>query len=103
MDNRAGKGRARPHRREHRLPLPRARRAPGALAPGATGPIPFRVQLDGRAPGPSHGADVDEDGNGVLRHGRLCQLVRQHNTIRERTLEITFRKPGAQAYAFTFG
>ena len=45
---------------------------------GAREPIPFRVLLDGEAPGPSHGVDVDEDGNGVLRDGRLYQLVRQH-------------------------
>ena len=66
-------------------------------------PIPFRVLLDGEAPGPSHGVDVDEDGNGVLRDGRLYQLVRQHDAVRERTLEITFLEPGAEAYAFTFG
>jgi hypothetical protein len=47
--------------------------------------------------------DVDEDGNGVLREGRLYQLVRQHYGVRERTLEITFLEPGAEAYAFTFG
>jgi thiol-disulfide isomerase/thioredoxin len=80
-----------------------ARDAHLVLAPGANGPIPFRVHLDGEAPGPSHGADVDQDGNGLLRDGRLYQLVRQHGTVRERTLEITFREPGAQAYAFTFG
>ena len=59
--------------------------------------------LDGEAPGPSHGVDVDEDGNGVLRDGRLYQLVREHAQVRERTLEITFLEPGAEAYAFTFG
>jgi len=80
-----------------------ARDAHVVLAPGASGPIPFRVHLDGEAPGPSHGADVNEDGNGLLRDGRLYQLVRQHNMVRERTLEITFLEPGAQAYAFTFG
>jgi thiol-disulfide isomerase/thioredoxin len=80
-----------------------ARDAHLVLAPAANGPIPFRVHLDGEAPGPSHGADVDQDGNGLLRDGRLYQLVRQHGTVRERTLEITFREPGAQAYAFTFG
>ena len=47
--------------------------------------------------------DVDEDGNGVLREGRLYQLVREHDTVRERRLEITFLEPGAEAYAFTFG
>jgi thiol-disulfide isomerase/thioredoxin len=73
------------------------------LSPGARAPIPFRVLLDGEAPGRSHGVDVDDDGNGVLRDGRLYQLLRQHTAIRERTLEITFLEPGAEAYAFTFG
>jgi len=66
-------------------------------------PIPFQVLLDGEAPGPSHGVDVDEDGNGLLWDGRLYQLVRQHDAVRERTLEITFLQPGAEAYVFTFG
>ena len=80
-----------------------ARDAHLVLSPGAREPIPFRVLLDGEAPGPSHGVDVDEDGNGVLRDGRLYQLVREHDAVRERTLEITFLEPGAEAYAFTFG
>ena len=50
-----------------------------------------------------HGVDVDEDGNGVLRDGRLYQLVRQHDAVHEQTLEITFLEPGAEAYSFTFG
>ena len=29
------------------------------LSPGARAPIPFRVLLDGEAPGRSHGVDVD--------------------------------------------
>ncbi len=74
-----------------------ARDAHLVLSPGARGPIPFRVLLDGGAPGPSHGVDVDEDGNGVLREGRLYQLVRAHDAVRERTLEITFLEPGARA------
>ena len=80
-----------------------ARDAHLVLSPGAREPIPFRVLLDGEAPGPSHGVDVDEDGNGLLREGRMYQLVRAHDTVRERTLEITFLKPGAEAYSFTFG
>jgi thiol-disulfide isomerase/thioredoxin len=80
-----------------------ARDAHLVLSPGAREPIPFRVLLDGEAPGPSHGADVDEDGNGLLRDGRLYQLVRERGAVRERTLEITFLEPGAEAYAFTFG
>jgi len=63
----------------------------------------FRVLLDGAAPGPSHGVDVDADGAGVLGEGRLYQLVRQHDGVRERTAEITFDGAGAQAYVFTFG
>jgi hypothetical protein len=81
-----------------------ARDAHLVLAPGsARAPIPFRVRLDGAAPGESHGVDVDEDGNGVLREGRMYQLVRVRDGVRERTLEITFLEPGAKAYAFTFG
>jgi thiol-disulfide isomerase/thioredoxin len=80
-----------------------ARDAHLVLSPGAREPISFRVLLDGEAPGPSHGVDVDEDGNGVLRDGRLYQLAREHGTVRERTLEITFLEPGAEAYVFTFG
>ena len=80
-----------------------ARDAHLVLSPEARDPIAFRVLLDGEAPGPSHGVDVDEDGNGLLRDGRMYQLVRQHDAVRERTLEITFLEPGAEAYAFTFG
>jgi hypothetical protein len=73
------------------------------MSSGVREAIPFRVRLDGEAPGPSHGVDVDEDGTGVLREGRLYQLVREHGAVRQRTLEITFLEPGAEAYAFTFG
>jgi thiol-disulfide isomerase/thioredoxin len=80
-----------------------ARDAHLVLSAGARAPIPFRVLLDGEAPGRSHGVDVDEDGNGLLRDGRLYQLVRQHDAVGERTLEIAFLEPGAEAYSFTFG
>jgi thiol-disulfide isomerase/thioredoxin len=80
-----------------------ARDAHLVLSPRAREPIPFRVRLDGEAPGTSHGVDVDEDGNGVLGDGRLYQLVRQDGKVRERMLDITFLKPDAEAYAFTFG
>jgi hypothetical protein len=73
------------------------------MSPGAREPIPFRVTLDGEAPGASRGVDIDTDGNGLLRTGRMYQLVRQHNAVRERTVEITFSEPGAEAYSFTFG
>ena len=80
-----------------------ARDAHLVLSPGVHEAIPFSVRVDGEAPGPSSGVDVDEDGNGLARDGRLHQLVRQRDAIRERTLEITFAEPGAEAYAFTFG
>jgi hypothetical protein len=80
-----------------------ARDAHLVLSPGGRGPIPFRLLVDGAAPGASHGVDVDEAGNGLLREGRLYQLVRATDAVRERTLEITFLEPGAEAYVFTFG
>jgi hypothetical protein len=61
------------------------------------------VLLDGQAPGASHGLDIDENGNGLLHEGRLYQLVRQHNTIGERILQVAFEEAGAEAYVFTFG
>jgi thiol-disulfide isomerase/thioredoxin len=73
------------------------------LVLNASAEIPFRVTLDGEPPGPSHGEDVDADGHGVLREGRLYQLVRVADGVREHTLEITFLEAGAEAYAFTFG
>lgn len=80
-----------------------ARDAHLVLSPGAREPIPFRVLLDGEAPGLSHGVDVDEAGNGSLVDGRMYQLVRQDGEVRERTVEITFPEPGAEAYVCTFG
>jgi hypothetical protein len=45
----------------------------------------------------------ERDGNGLLQDGRLYQRLREHDAVRERTLEITFLAPGAEAYVFTFG
>jgi hypothetical protein len=80
-----------------------ARGAHVVLSRGAGAAIPFSVRLDGEAPGLSPGVDVDEDGNGLLQEPRMYQLIRQHDAVRERTLEITFREPGAEAYSVTFG
>jgi thiol-disulfide isomerase/thioredoxin len=80
-----------------------ARDAHLVMSAGARAPIAFRVLLDGEAPGASHGVDVDADGSGMLREGRLYQLVRADDAVRERTLQITFVESGAEAYAFTFG
>jgi thiol-disulfide isomerase/thioredoxin len=65
--------------------------------------VPFRVLVDGEPPGDAHGDDVDAQGNGTLTQQRLHQLVRQPGQIEDRTFEITFAAPGAEAYCFTFG
>jgi hypothetical protein len=80
-----------------------ARDANLVMRSGSGAPIPFRVALDGEAPGPSAGVDVDGDGHGLLEHGRMYQLVRQAGAVGERTLSVTFAGPGAEAYSFTFG
>jgi len=80
-----------------------ARDAHVVLTPGTRSSVPFRLLLDGEPPGSSAGVDVDEDGNGVIGEGRLYQLVRQDGAVRERTLELRFAEPGAEAYVFTFG
>ena len=66
-------------------------------------PIRFRVTIDGAPPGDNHGADVDADGQGVVNGQRLYQLIRQNGVVTDRTFEIRFLDPGAEAYAFTFG
>jgi len=66
-------------------------------------PVRFRVTIDGQAPGADAGVDIDAGGMGVIREQRLYQLVRQSGGARERTFEIEFLDPGAQAFAFTFG
>jgi thiol-disulfide isomerase/thioredoxin len=66
-------------------------------------PVPFRVRIDGEAPGDAHGLDIDERGDGTLVRPRLYQLVRERDSIEDRTFEIEFLEPGAEAYVFTFG
>ena len=69
----------------------------------STASISGRVTIDGKPPGDSHGADTDADGQGVVNGQRLYQLIRQNGAITDRTFEIRFLDPGAEAYAFTFG
>jgi thiol-disulfide isomerase/thioredoxin len=73
----------------------------GPAAPAS--PVRFRALLDGQPPGDSHGADVDDAGDGTLAQQRVYQLIRQPGPIVDRTFQITFPEPGAQAYCFTFG
>jgi thiol-disulfide isomerase/thioredoxin len=65
--------------------------------------VRFRVLIDGRPPGPSHGLDVDAQGNGTVTDQRTYQLIRQPEPIVDRTFEIEFLDPGIEAFDFTFG
>ena len=67
--------------------------------------VRFIVRIDGAKPGPDHGMDIDEAGQGVIQEHRLYQLIRQDSEkpIEDRTFEIEFLDSGAQAFAFTFG
>jgi len=71
--------------------------------PSGGAAVPFRVLVDGEPPRGAHGLDVDEDGHGAVAQQRLYQLIRQPRSITDRTFEITFLEPGAEAYVFTFG
>jgi thiol-disulfide isomerase/thioredoxin len=71
--------------------------------PAGEGSVQFRVLVDGKPPGAAHGLDVDEDGRGTVVQQRLYQLIREPESITDRTLEISFLAPGVEAYAFTFG
>jgi thiol-disulfide isomerase/thioredoxin len=73
----------------------------GPRTPGTS--IPFRVLVDGERPGHAHGLDVDEEGNGMVVHQRLYQLIREPGSITDRTVEIAFLEPGVEGYVFTFG
>jgi hypothetical protein len=74
------------------------------LAPTTKGrPARFRVLIDGNPPGAAHGADVDEQGNGVVAEPRMYQLIRQPGRVAERRFEIQFLDPGVEAFVFTFG
>ncbi|HEY1606046.1 MAG TPA: cytochrome c biogenesis protein DipZ [Allosphingosinicella sp.] len=66
-------------------------------------PVRFRVTIDGKAPGAAAGSDVNAAGEGRVSGERLYQLIRQQGAIRDRTFEILFLDPGAQAFSFTFG
>jgi len=73
----------------------------GPAAPGTS--TRFRVLIDGEPPGPAHGTDVDEQGNGTVTEQRLYQLIRQPKPIADRQFEIEFLAPGVEVFAFTFG
>jgi thiol-disulfide isomerase/thioredoxin len=69
------------------------------MGPGRD-PVRYRVLVDGQ---PAPGLDVDAEGTGTADAQRLYQLVRQPGPVRDRTFEIEFLDPGAEAFVFTFG
>lgn len=71
--------------------------------PRPSASVRFRVSIDGQPPGPAHGVDVDEGGNGTVVEQRLYQLVRQPGPIVDRRFEIEFLDAGVETFAFTFG
>ena len=74
------------------------------LSPTKNGePVRFRVKLEGTGLGDYCGVDSAPDGTGTVREPRLYQLIRQQGSIADRTFEIEFLDPGAQAFVFTFG
>lgn len=73
----------------------------GPESPGTS--VRFGVLLDGQPPADDHGGDVDAQGHGTLTDQRLYQLIRQRGPVADRTFEIAFLDPGAQAFSFTFG
>jgi hypothetical protein len=82
----------------------RARDLHLVLGPDRNGkPVRIQVTIDGKAPGASRGADIDDGGNGTVTETRLYQLVRQEGDVRERTFEVRFLDAGIEAYVFTLG
>jgi hypothetical protein len=71
--------------------------------PAAARPVRFRVLLDNQPVTAAHGADVDEQGNGVATTQRLYQLIRQPGPIVDRVFQIEYLDPGVEAFSFTFG
>jgi thiol-disulfide isomerase/thioredoxin len=71
--------------------------------PSSGGAVRFRVLVDGVPPGPAHGLDVDDQGNGKVTEPRMYQLIRQPGPIADRQFEIQFLEPGIAAFDYTFG
>ena len=60
---------------------------------GQGAPVRFRVSLDRQPPGPAHGLDVDDGGNGTVVEPRLYQLIRQPKPIVDRRSKSSSSMP----------
>jgi hypothetical protein len=68
-----------------------------------SGPVRFRVFLDGEAVDDAAGTDVGADGYGTVTDQRCYQLIRQPGPVSERRFEIEFLDADIEVYCFTFG
>src|SRR2546430_12022133 len=59
--------------------------------------VRFRVLIEGEVVGAARGSDVDGKGQGTADDQRLYQLIRQRGSVEDRTFEIQFPHPGAEA------
>ena len=74
------------------------------MGPAARGAVVrFRVLIDGKPPGTSHGTDTDEGGYGTVTEQRMYQLVRQTGPVTDKQFEIEFLDAGLEVFVFTFG
>ena len=103
VDGRVRERRARRGRREHRLPVPRARRAPRAVARSARAdPLP-RARSTASLRARRTAWTSTRRATACSATAACTSSCASTDAVRERTLEITFLEPGAEAYAFTFG
>lgn len=72
------------------------------MAPPKGASVRFRVFIDGRAPGASHGVDVDEHGDGTLDRPMTYQLIRAL-PVADHVFQIEFSQPRVAVFDFTFG
>ncbi len=73
------------------------------MGPSETGPVKFRVSIDGKPPEESHGTDIDSGGIGTVIEQRMYHLIRQSTIVNDQLFEIEFYGPGVEAFSFTFG
>ena len=103
VDDRARERRARPGRRQHRLPVPRARRASRAGPRARERRSRSACSSTARPPARHTASTSTRTATAYSRTAASTSSSASDGAVRERTLEITFLEPGAEAYAFTFG